>query len=45
MIHKVDVYKGSILKKDVAYIDSNSFYILIHVTTLEEAQTLAKSLE
>lgn len=45
MIHKVDTYKGSILKKDAAFVDPDGYYVLVHVTTLSEAQVLAKSLE
>lgn len=45
MIHKVNVYKGIILKDDAQFVDPDAYYVLVHVTTLEEAQVLAESLE
>ena len=45
MIHSVRVYNGKILKDDANFIIPGQWYVLVHVTTLGEAKTLAESLE
>ena len=45
MIHSAKTYIGKILKEDAEFLEPDGWYVLVHVTTLEEGKTLAESLE